>query len=276
MSAPRARPAHRRARAFALPLAVLLSVAATLMAAVMLDRVAAQTLTVQRTLEHYRTTHQSRGLREIVDFWIKSAGRRISESLDPDGRALDLQLADGSVVSLFVTDGQGAMLADFSALREEDRQTAALMLAQLRTLPDPPPDSERTYGPVPISANSAAPEVLQAAAVAIAGPDLGAAFATAVLEARAQKTVTSQDLTEACIKAQIEGEPRGRLLRAITAEPSMWKIIADVRGAPAGPLLGRAEMSAVVPANRGRSFSPFQRTSILNFRWVPLQDVTPR
>lgn len=258
----------RRKRAFALPLAVLLSVSATLMAAVMLDRVTAQSLTVQRTLEDYRNTHQKRGLCEIVQFWTRdvATGRRPADNLDPDGRAMDLELADGSFVSIFIADGQSAMLADLSALGETDRQLAAQMLAQLRSQPAVR-DSERTYGPVAISANVAPPELIQAAAVAIAGADPGAAFATALLEVRAQKSITNQDLTEAAAKAQIDGEHRGRLLRAITADPSMWKVIVDVRGAPTGPVLARAEMYAVAPT-RTRGGSPFQRTSILNFRWL--------
>lgn len=265
-------------RAFALPLAVLLSVTAALMAALMLDRVAGQTLTVQRTLENYRSTHQARGLREVVDYWLKNVGgRRVTDSLDPDGRALDLQLADGSLVTLFVSDGQGAMLADFSALREEDRQTAVLMLAQLRSISPPVPGAERTFGPVAVSLNAAAPEVLQAAAVAAAGADAGAAFAAAAVEARAQKSLTTQDITELALKAQIEGEARGRLFRAVTADPTMWKVTAEVRGAPGGPVLARAEMHAVTPGGgRGRGGPALQRTTILDFRWSTPDDVTPR
>ncbi|MCC6677956.1 MAG: hypothetical protein IT436_12500 [Phycisphaerales bacterium] len=262
-----------RPRAFALPLAVLLSVTATLMAAVMLDRVTAQTLTVQRTLEDYRATHQKRGMCEVVQFWLREVanGRRAADSLDPDGRALDLQLADGSVVSLFIADGQSTMLADLSALADADRQLAGQMLAQLRSQSPGLHDSERAFGPLAISANSAPHQVLQAAATAIAGADPGAAFANAVIEARAQKALSSQDLSELALKAEIEGEPRGRLLRAITAEPSMWKVLVDVRGAQNGPLLARAEMFAVAPA-RARGGSPFQRTSIFNFHWLTSQE----
>lgn len=261
-------------RAFALPLVVLLSVSATLMAAVMLDRVTTQTLTVQRTLDRYRAFHQERGVREMINFWLNNTpSRRAADTLDPDGRAFDLQLADGSLVSIFMFDGQGAMLSDLSGLAEADRQLAAQMLAQLRTLPAAVPDSERAYGPVAISANTAAPAVLRAAAVSIAGTDPGGAFANALLEARASKPLTNQNFNEAASKAEIAGEVRGRLARAITTEPGLWRVLVEVRGTHNGPVIARAEAYAMSPA-RTRGGPQFMRALVYDFHWIVPGDPT--
>lgn len=264
-------------RAFALPLVVLLSVSATLVAAVMLQRMSAQALTVQRQLEDYQTTHQARGLREAVDFWLTTvSGRRITDNLADDGKAMDLQLADGSTVSLYVTDGQSGVLSDFSGLRDEDRQTAIQILQQLHAASPGLAGTERTFGPVSVSAASAPFEVLQAVASAVVGPDGGTAFAQSLVQARAQKRLANTDLNEAATKAKAEGETRAKLMRLVTADPTVWRVVVDVRAAQSDRLTARAEMFAVLPSSRGRdrTASVWQRTSILNFRWIPVDDVT--
>lgn len=264
-----------RGRGFALPLVMLLSLTAALLAAVMLNRMTTQALTVERQLDSYRAMHQSKGLREVVQFWMTNiAGRRVADSLAEDGRAVDLQLADGSSVVIYFADGQGAMLSDLSSLREEDRNTAQLMLAQLRTDFPGIAETERAYGPVAISAMTAKPEVLQAAAMGIAGPEAGAVFARTVLDARATKRLTNNDLAEAATAAEVQDEARGRLLRAIITEPTLWRVTAEVHGAQSGRLLGRAEMDIVSAGNRrGGGPAAGQSTSIQNYRWIDAEDV---
>src|SRR5438034_8251573 len=144
-----------------MPMVILLALVVGIMTAVMLERQSAQSLTVQRQLHEYRDHHFSRGVREVVGQWTDTlSGQPIEKMIQDDGHVLDITSADGGWLAIYMFDGQGSALVDFSGLNEQEHTDALGILQAMSALSGDNPDSAwlRAVGPVKICAASAPPE----------------------------------------------------------------------------------------------------------------------
>jgi hypothetical protein len=220
-------------RGFALPLVILLALVVGIMAAVMLDRQSAQSLTVQRELNQYRDHHFSSGVREVVGQWTDQlSGQPIDKLVQDDGHILDIQLADGGFMSVYMFDGQGSALTDPTGLIDQDRTDAQGILEALAPLvgDSPPASLFRTVGPVKISAMTAAPEVLEAVANYAAGSGrVGRRFSESIVKARTQNNaVVQSDIQTAESAADLTAEQRQIAERLLALKPDLWNMVIDV------------------------------------------------
>lgn len=166
---------NRRAapRAFALPLVIILSLAASLAVVVLLDRQSAATLTVRRQVDAYHAHHISFGMREMVSKWLRQFRGVIDENLDSDGLAFSLQLSGGHKVNVYMEDAQGLALSDASQFVGRRREIIEFMSGYIQTTANPEDVDKllRPVGPGMISVVGAPREVLVALASAIVEPD---------------------------------------------------------------------------------------------------------
>jgi type II secretory pathway component PulK len=233
-------------RGFVMPLVLLALVVVGLGVGVSMSRFAAETRVVERQLRAYHEHHAGMGLQEAIGAWLKQqTGRAIADLLDPvTGHAMDIELADGSVVSVYLRDGQGTALADLSALPSTQVDEAGVILRNLATSmrAEEYLRLTRSVGPSSISVNSATEPVLRAVAIAISG-DRGEDLANEIIRTRARSgTVTRQDITTAVGAAGLTNEQRVQALRLFATDVELWAIIVELkggRGLDRGKLLSR-------------------------------------
>jgi hypothetical protein len=201
---------------------------------VAMTRFAAETKVYGRQILAYQEHHAGMGLQEAIGAWLKQqTGRAISEIIDPvSGHAMDIELADGSVVSVFLRDGQGTALGDLSALPPDQVEQAGTILsnlaAELRT--DEYLRMTRSVGPAAVSIATAPEPVVRAVAVAIAG-DAGDDFANELLRIRSRAgSVTRQDITTAVGTVGLTNDQRVSALRLFATDVELWAIIVELRG----------------------------------------------
>lgn len=228
-------------RAFALPMVALMSVVVGLLAAMMIERQGAQTRLVQRQITSYRDDHLARGLEEIVDSWLKGVAHRpLRERLDPDGKALEMELDGGIKLSVYVFDAQGTVLTDLGGLAGESMQDARGILSELRhsasaaRLRSPPPLT-RKRGPVRVSALTAPDEVLRAAVTYATGGDKADAFIAAILRGQSSGKMTNEDLIQFQNEASVSAAARPVIQRVLTTEPTLWRLDAKITRTNPGP-----------------------------------------
>lgn len=226
-------PSHRRPRpAFALPVVLLLTLVAGIIAATMLTREATHRLGTQRQLDSYRDHHISRGVREVIGQWaISLSGQPVEKMIAPDGHLLDIEPADGGLVRVSMADGQGAVLSDLGKISGEDRADGERILAALNEITRGKPDPSwlRPVGPVKISAATAPEEVIEAVARVLV-PTTGAAtsLTRAIMSARRDGPMTESDLATAVGRAGLASDQLSRFNRLVTAKPELWLVTVDV------------------------------------------------
>lgn len=226
-------------RGYALPLVLLLALVASVVMAMVLDRQRTQTLSQKRQLDHYRDDHFAKGMQEAVDAWMKSvAARPIVELIEPDGRALDMDLAGGVTLRLYVFDGQGSILTEILGLSGEARVDAANLISELSQLPPDLraalPDFQRgrlteltrRFGPLQISVNTAPEPVLHAAVRYAFGGSNSADAVKAIVEARSEKVLAAADLSDVIAKLKGEINQRSVLTRVLTTQPVLYRLEA--------------------------------------------------
>ncbi|UYV13560.1 MAG: hypothetical protein NCW75_04575 [Phycisphaera sp.] len=233
-------PQHHahRARAFALPLVVLLSMVATMAIAVMLERQGQQTRATVRQMRWTQDRHLERGVREIAGSWLTGASRRLNEIAKEGGHALDLNMEDGRTIRLDIEDAQGSVLSVFDGVSENELPFAqgAYDTIQLRAGDQETLDRwTRTVGPAAISAVTAPEEVLAAAASPMIGDGQASAMARDIVLARegAADSVGTQWLRQVIAEYMTEMEDRRIMQRLLVAEPDLWRLritVLDGRG----------------------------------------------
>lgn len=236
----------RQTRAFVMPMVLLALIVVGLGVGVAMSRFAAETKIVARQVRAYHEHHAGMGLQEAIGAWLKQqTGRAITEIIDPStGHAMDIELADGSIVSVFLRDGQGSALSDLSALPPAQIEEAGVILRNLATTlrQDQFARMTRSVGPSSVSIHTAPGEVIQAVSLAIAG-DKGAELAAEIARLRARvDTVTRQDLTTAISEVGLSNEQRVMALRLFAVDIELWAIIVELRGGrglDSGRLLSR-------------------------------------
>lgn len=263
-------------RGFVMPMVLLALVVVGLGVGVAMTRFAAETKVVARQLRAYHEHHAGMGLQEAIGAWMKQQnGRDISDAIDPlTGHAMDIELADGSVVSVFLRDGQGAALADLTALPGAQVQEAGVILGNLvaSVRPEELARLTRSVGPAPVSIRTAPEPVVRAVAGAIAG-DNADALANELLRIRARAgEVTRQDITAAVSAAGLNNKQRTDALRLFATDVELWAVIVELRGGRGldrGRLLSRYGGLArlrVSSGRRGGAGTPGELGSFLTWK----------
>ena len=273
MTTPRApsRPA------FVMPMVLLALVVVGLGVGVAMSRFAAETKVYARQARAYHEHHAGQGLQEAIGAWLKQqTGRSIPDIIDPvTGHAMDIELADGSVVSVYLRDGQGTALADLSALPPTQVEEAGVVLRNLATgmTTEAFNRATRSVGPAAVSINTAPEPVIQAVARAIAG-DRGEDFANELLRIRARAgAVTRQDITTAVTSTDLSNDQRVMALRLFATDVELWAIIVELkggRGFDRGKLLSRygglARLRIGSTGRRGSTSNPTELGSFLTWK----------
>jgi hypothetical protein len=235
-------------RGFALPIVLVLALVTGILAAVVLERQSYQRRAVSRQLAAYQDTHFERGVREVVSQWTDTlTGQPIEKLLDEDGHALDIERPDGSVVSIYLFDGQGTALSEPSGLVEQDVKDAAGVLERLterlgrRRLLESGAEFVRPVGPARVCAASAPREVLEAIASYAKGGKSGTRFADSLMDARKDDDVSEADLNTAFSAGDLSTEERAIAKRLLVVSPELWNTVVDVYvpGAVGGGLVAR-------------------------------------
>jgi len=247
-------------RAFAMPMVILLLVVTGLAISVSVRRHASEQLLVSRQIDGYHQHHTGRGLQEAIGAWLRQQnGRDIDASIDEDsGRAMDILLEDGSIVSVFLIDAQGALLSDLTALEQSQAEEGAAALGHLldRVSPAGYLRLTRRAGPLGVSVHTAPLEVLRAVCL-VASDRHGSRLAMEF--SRLQDTgdeITRQSIVEAATRSGLDGEERARLLRLLVTDVTLWGVVVEVRGGRGltkGRLLARYGGLTTIRPNSGRS-----------------------
>lgn len=217
-----------------MPMVLLATVVVGMGIGIAMTRFAAQTKVIARQSRAYNEHHAGRGLQEAIGAWLRQQnGRNIADAIDPDsGHAMDIELRDGSVVSVYLRDGQGTALADLSAVAPTQINEAGLVIKNLSEQVSAREYLQltRAVGPSAISVNTASEPVIRAVAEAVGGTD-GESFADELLRIRARGLeITRQDITSSIGAAGLSNEQRTAALRMLSTDISLWAVIVELRG----------------------------------------------
>lgn len=249
------------ARAFAMPMVLVLVVVVGMMSAVMLDRQATQRLVVQRQLNWYQEHHARLGLQEAIEAWIRSlpSGTEIGALLPGDGHFLDLELRGGDRATIYFNDRQNAVLTDLAAVDDASLDAAAAIVSAVAVVfgqDGPPDDGLRTVGPPQLSVHSISPQLLEVAAQAITGDTSSArAFAAALIADRNSNggRASASAIGLAIADATSDPEIRSRLSRMFTVRPTLYYATVELRDSSIGPPVARYGGYFVVSTSRTTS-----------------------
>lgn len=211
-------------RGFALPLVVMLIAVMGLMIGVMLTRQSSQRFSVQRQIDGYRAHHAGRGTQEVLDGWLRSVrDRGIGTLTDADGKALEITMPGGNIMSVYLSDGQALPLDPIAA--GQDEPTARAIVELLAEAEGGIPQLRRV-GPVQVSVNTASAAVLGAAASVASDGKHGEDFAQAVIAERGGGPIPPEDLDQIAQSVGVGPEVLPRLRALVTAEPGVWQVEA--------------------------------------------------
>lgn len=220
-------------RGYALVIVVLLTVVVGLTAAVGMQRQSSESLSVARQMAAYQQHHAARGMQEAIGVWLRAVNARtVAESLGDGGHALDISLADGSTLSVYLHDGQGTALADLTALPQANIDDAGAVLRRLATSVSEPDFRRftREGGPMAVSVGTAPEAVLTAVAEAFVVEGSAESLVRELVGRRRSGLALDRAmLTEACAAAGITGTERSTVLRMLVIEPELWWATAVLR-----------------------------------------------
>lgn len=222
-------------RGYAMPLVFLLSLVVAMVLGLAIERNTAQAHNVKRQLEAYRSHHIARGFQEAISAWLsRQNSRTITQSLGEGGHAINLSLPDGSVIAVFLRDGQGTIL-DPQAASSNNAEQAAALRARIEKLCAEQELDYRNYqrplGPFAISINSADRLVLQAVAEEVVGPDRAPELVNKLLERRSESgQLERQDVLGVGTEMGLDTNTRNSLMDYFTASPEMWYVTIELRG----------------------------------------------
>lgn len=248
----------RRRRAYALPIVVLLALVGTIVVSAILEYVSAQSRSVGRQLSSYEEHHMSRGLREVIGAWMQRArADDIREYLAPDGRAMDLEFRDGSRITIWMRDGQGTALRDLTQLSGPDLDDGRAVLRSIaRGASDDARFLEltRAVGPLAVSAHSAEHSLLSMIAEALVTEGDSSKFVSEVISARDAGQLDRAHYQQAMVSAGLTADERTRIERAITLEPTVWSVEAEIHRRDARTLGGWVDerYAGLAPIRRQR------------------------
>ncbi len=215
----RRRPVRSRDRGFVLLLVIVVLALATTIAAWNLRRASLQAQAVQRQIDNYELHHEMLGVRDIVTVWLQRDAdtSKMPEYAASAAPAYAVELPDGKRVRVHVRDGQGTLLANLNAVKDDPAQRL-MLLAALARIPSDRPDLVRRSGPWEVSIRAMPDEVIDA----IAGDVRALAAALRIL-----RDDTEADNSQLADRLQTIGlDPAlvQRQLSMLTFEPRLWAL----------------------------------------------------
>jgi len=252
--------------------------------AVMMERQVAQAMTVRRQLEQYQFHHAAKGAQEAIEAWIRSSGasRSLQDALEPDGFAFDLAFQTGETVRVSFFDGQDNALIEMAGLTADAQETARAILLELSSREGAGARNFiRRDGPLAVSVNAARPEVLFAVVNAITEGEGTQDIVDEIIHQRSQGPLTGAILNEIYSRTTLLPETRSRLTSVLTAQPSLWRVVAQIDPppgaayprAPSRRFCGVLVLTAPGGAARDRETS-LQRSSLI-VSWVDCTEQMP-
>ncbi len=247
---------------FVMPMVILLMVVVGLTMSLSLRRLSTQQLVVTRQVNAYYEHHSGRGLQEAIGAWLRQQnGRELDEVLEPNtGKAMDITLSGGSIVSIYLFDAQGALLSDLSSVPGAQVDEVGLALKNLSGSVGPREFAQytRPFGPAAVSIHTAPESVLRAISEAIAGGN-GIRLADDIIRHRGSgERMTRQILVETATRAGVNSEQRAAVLRRFATDVQIWGVVVEVRGGRGlnnGRLLARYGGVTRIRSNTGRRSS---------------------
>jgi hypothetical protein len=261
-------------RAFAFVMVILLMLVVSLGIGVAMVRFSAQTKSVSRQVTKYQEHHLGRGLQEAIGAWLRQQnGRDLNEALEPEtGHAMDIVLADGSEVSVYLLDAQGAALSNLTNRSELEIEEGGLLLRDLAqtTTEEQYLRETRPFGPFKISIASASTEVLEAAAQVIAG-SLKDKFLAELGSLRdSPEQISRTELTRLATSAGLDSEQRAALFRFFATDIELWAVIIEVRagnGAQQGRLIAQyGGITRIRLSSSNRSGNPMELGAFVTWK----------
>lgn len=246
------------ARAFAMPVVLLLSIVASLAVAVMLQRQTVQNRLASREAAFYRAHHVGRGLVEVLGTWVgKLEPGAVAERLGDDGHALDIELETGERIGVWLREVQGSILTDIGGLTGASLQDAQGIIAAMeqiaRQIGEVHEGWTRRHGPVAVSVNTAPEPVLLAVATFATGGDPATeSFVRDLLRQRQRAALAEIEIIAAARDAGFSPEVQHRLRRLLTALPELWELRVDVFPARAESGPPQARYRALIQLHRSR------------------------
>lgn len=271
------RPRNAR-RAFAFIMVVLLMLVVSMGIGLAMMRFSAQTKSVTRQVSKYQEHHLGRGLQEAIGAWLRQQnGRDLHEALEPEtGHAMDIILADGSEVSVFLRDAQGAALSNLTNESDVQIEEGGIILRNLAsaTTEEQYLRETRPFGPFNISIASASDIVLQAAAQVVAG-GLADRFLAELGSLRENPNAISRtELTRIATASGLDSEQRAALFRVFATDIELWAVIIEVRaggGMRQGQLIARyGGVTNIRSSSTNRSGNPTELGAFITWRELEL------
>ena len=225
----------RHARAFAMPVALIIVLLVGVVTGLMFERQASQRRLVERQLWWYQEHHARFGVQEVVDAWMTQipSNLRLEDALGENGHAADLILPDGTVAVLFLHEAQGSLLTEFTSLSASEQELGRRLLDQLTLVEQgtPKPQNRRAVGPAQVSVNSASLDVLRAVCRALLDEGRGEMLAREIDAERAKRgSIDSPNaLSEAFRRVQVSPEERAAVLRALSTRASLYYLVVELR-----------------------------------------------
>lgn len=235
----------RHARAFAMPVALIIVLLVGVVTGLMFERQASQRRLIDRQLWWYQEHHARFGVQEVVDAWMTQipSNLRIEDALGENGHAADLILPDGTIAVLFLQEAQGSLLTDFTALNASDQELCRRMLDQLTLVEEgvPRPQNRRAVGAAQVSVNSASLDALRAVCRASLDESRGEMLAREIDAERARRGIIDSPnaLSEALSRVQVSPEERAAVLRALTTRASLYYLVVELQRGRDGARLAR-------------------------------------
>lgn len=270
--------------AFALPVVLMVSLALATLITVLLDRFMSQTRSVSGIVRSYENYHAGRGLHQLLEAWMRNTSTsRITGRLGENGLAMTVKLSEGmtpnanseETARIYLSDGQGSILSQVSSLPAEDVALGQAILNAAKELDasdgtqqnaahDEGAVARRESGPLAVSVRSASVKTLRAAVMGATGNEKTDEIVNELIRAREDGSMTTATLSEAANKAGITGDARARLLKAITVEPQVWNVLAEVFSEKliGGGLILRYRGVAVISASGGATGATSARSVI--------------
>ncbi len=272
-----ARPRTSR-RAFAFIMVILLMFVVAMGIGLAMMRFSAQSKVVSREVTKYQEHHLGRGLQEAIGAWLRQQnGRDLNEVLEPQtGHAMDILLADGSEVSVFLRDAQGAALSNLTNLSDLEIEEGGLLLRNLaaNTDEDQYLRDTRPFGPFKISIASASDRVLDAAARVIAG-SLADPFLAELGSLRdSGQPISRTELTRIATSVGLDTEQRAALFRILATDVELWAVVIEVRGGSGvrkGQVIARyGGVTRIRVSSTNRSGNPMELGAFITWKELEL------
>lgn len=273
------RDRSRDAPGYVMVIVLILVITSGLLIGVALRRQGAQTLTVKRQIDAYREHHAAQGLQELVGAWARQySAANVLDALGDDGLAFEVDLADGSVLSVYLEDAQGLALADLSGLEGDELRLAGRVLLELGAEVGESRFDRytRPAGPVAISV-AGAPEPVLRAAVRAAVPDQAQqdALLSRLLTIRdTRRDVRSTDLGTALSGAGVESDARRDMLELLAADSEAWRVV--VEQTRDRRVTARYEGVTELRARGGAAAAPGESSAGMFLSWRELDPTQPR